>query len=220
MRERTETSLQTVARPWNNAGDVFSFFFDATLDPGQFLHFHHDNRHLPCSLVPSYASRGSSARSVDVFKQIHSPRWQITYLTHVKQPVVVFQSDIIPSNQQWLGEAHHHSDCTLLIWTTTKINVIQNRCINRLLNQNRLSYLSEVCLIKSFNQLNNPDHSQIVSVSTSQAFSFSKCSNHSPHEFIGIGLWALLLGLQLQQGVDPLHAQVVLVILEGREGVL
>lgn len=76
-----------VCRQWPDLEAMqvtFFLFFDATLDPGQFLHIHHDNCHLLCSLVPSYASRGSSARSVDVFKQIHSPRWQITYLTHVK----------------------------------------------------------------------------------------------------------------------------------------
>lgn len=50
--------------------------------------------------------------------------------------------------------------------------------------------------------------------------SFSECGHHCPHEFVGVGLGALFLRLQLEQSVDPLHAQFVLVVLERGEGVL
>lgn len=51
-------------------------------------------------------------------------------------------------------------------------------------------------------------------------YSFGEGRHHGPHEFVGVGLCALLLGLQLQQTVDPLHPQVVLVVLERGERVL
>lgn len=91
-------------------------------------------------------------------------------------------------------------------------------------NQNRLSHLSEVCLnkVKSFKQLNITDHSQIFQFNQSEGRcdSFSKCGHHCPHEFVSVGLGALLLRLQLQQCVDPLHAQFVLVVLERGKGIL